>query len=661
MTPLIKVVLLGASNVGKTALVRHKENKPFKLSYDPTIETITTLQAVVNMQRVSLRVLDCGGNELFDVMKKQWIREADCVVLVYSVICPRSFEFAAACAQDVAAIKKSDLVPCVLVCNKCDLTFMPGAVPVAQALRLCSDLNCVFIETSCATATNVECVFEEAARLGLGRASARPADISGAKHVYIAEKKTHKKKKGITSKDNRGRKDPQATRSLFTYKYFHPDHARLYSAMETSNVEAVESLLQTHDINAPVRQGGTLLHIACCSSTMDMVSFLLAKNANVHALDVDQWTPLHCACRRGDLSLITTLIKAGADAAALTDDKNSALHLLCSNPFPTKFIKTVSGTVDLLVKKGCSLAAINSTGETPLHIAASKSPTLTRLLLEMGASPGVVNSSGRTPLHLAIMGKNSQAVKALLDRGAVLLPAPEGSCEALAEGNTDVLHVLVAYSPAASFRPMAQPIRQLMTLDSSMDSSHDSFDLAKPPCARTLPPSAWKPVRPKEDVASNPVSPRKDAGSLAVSRALTSDSPSSAQLSPVVPRLDRTAVSRRSLTTVRVGNRATMMDHSASMDVGDNMARMKAKVHTARAITERIEASFARMTNDLAFATPSPLASPGSSASDTPSSPACAHAPLPLTEDAAVSILASLEDLKRTLDQMNQMTLAESV
>lgn len=74
-----------------------------------------------------------------------------------------------------------------------------------------------------------------------------------------------------------------------------------------------------------------------------------------------------------------------------------------------------------LAAVGCSgLAATDSNGCTPLHYAAGKASGLVPELLARGAPPAAASSTGNTPLHRAATYGNAAAVSALLEAGAPL-------------------------------------------------------------------------------------------------------------------------------------------------------------------------------------------------------------------------------------------------
>ncbi|KAJ1507913.1 hypothetical protein HMI55_000592, partial [Coelomomyces lativittatus] len=84
----------------------------------------------------------------------------------------------------------------------------------------------------------------------------------------------------------------------------------------------------------------------------------------IHIRDEDQRTPLHWACSGSQLAVAEWLIQNGADVHSLDDDEWSPLCISAS-------VGNLA-LVSLLLGKGAEPDIKNSSGQTPLHYAASK-------------------------------------------------------------------------------------------------------------------------------------------------------------------------------------------------------------------------------------------------------------------------------------------------
>ena len=99
------------------------------------------------------------------------------------------------------------------------------------------------------------------------------------------------------------------------------------------------------------------------------------------------------------------------------NDRNTLLHLAAWHETPIKEdnVRRVCKlpcveTMKLILHAGCDVNAVNTEGNTPLHLAVTFKPAdpeevvilseMLLLLLDIGADPKLVNKNGQTPLHI---------------------------------------------------------------------------------------------------------------------------------------------------------------------------------------------------------------------------------------------------------------------
>ncbi|CAI0469382.1 unnamed protein product, partial [Linum tenue] len=122
------------------------------------------------------------------------------------------------------------------------------------------------------------------------------------------------------------------------------------------------------NIDEPLEDGDTALHLVCLYGHLSCVRVLLEKGANVEAKDEDGAIPLHDACAGGYTEIVRLLLNHASGAET---------------------VKRMLVTVD-------------DEGDTPLHHAARGEHTeIVNLLLAAGASVTRTNSYGKTPGELA--------------------------------------------------------------------------------------------------------------------------------------------------------------------------------------------------------------------------------------------------------------------
>lgn len=101
-----------------------------------------------------------------------------------------------------------------------------------------------------------------------------------------------------------------------------------------------------------------------------------------------------------------------------------------------------------LLKRGLDPNESDSSGQTALHIAASKGcRECVLLLLDYGADPNKKDSEGNVPLWNAIVGKHDPIIKLLTENGATLSSGDIGhfACYAVENGSIDLLKDLIKY------------------------------------------------------------------------------------------------------------------------------------------------------------------------------------------------------------------------
>lgn len=155
--------------------------------------------------------------------------------------------------------------------------------------------------------------------------------------------------------------------------------------------------------------GLTALHQCCIDNNADMLSLLLDYGANVNAQDSEKWSPLHAAATCGHLSLVKFLIARGANLLAVNADGNMPYDL-CDD----------EETLD------CIEAEMSRRGVTQELIDETRSSTELRMLKDLRLVAGALaaeetaelegqDHQGATPLHIAAANGYVRVVDFLLD------------------------------------------------------------------------------------------------------------------------------------------------------------------------------------------------------------------------------------------------------
>jgi ankyrin repeat protein len=225
-----------------------------------------------------------------------------------------------------------------------------------------------------------------------------------------------------------------------------------------ASIEVIQNLLQTCSILDADVERQTALHVAASRhDSFELAVFLIGRNADLHAFDVNCWTPLHVAANAGNLlvslflfffgfllllfwfwfslfmlththtfllfALQTCqfLLSKGANSKAETNEGNYPLHYLVKNTYKAEEAHVLLSVMEnMLADHGLELDHQTKKGETVLHYAClSQQPDLVMpTLLRFGANPNIINKRGNTPLHMAVLKKQTSTIQLLLQHGA---------------------------------------------------------------------------------------------------------------------------------------------------------------------------------------------------------------------------------------------------
>jgi len=125
----IKVVLLGAPGVGKTAIAQQFVSGTFQSSYYPTAKKETYYPSVIHHDRkYNLKVVDIPDIPFLQVssyynpsdMKAYGLRDANAYILVFDLLSPDSFDYIAGMFSQINESRDLGKVPVVVVGNKTD-------------------------------------------------------------------------------------------------------------------------------------------------------------------------------------------------------------------------------------------------------------------------------------------------------------------------------------------------------------------------------------------------------------------------------------------------------------------------------------------------------------------------------------------------------------
>lgn len=158
---LVKIIVVGDGNVGKTSLVRQYCEGKFEVSRVATIG-VDFQTKLVKMPAgfVKLSIWDMAGQQHFKYVREGFYRGSRAGALVYDVTNEDSLKNLLAWRQEV--LRALPGIPLLLVGNKCDLEH---AKVLLYGKTLSSRLGIAHVTTSAMTGEGVEEMFSKIASL----------------------------------------------------------------------------------------------------------------------------------------------------------------------------------------------------------------------------------------------------------------------------------------------------------------------------------------------------------------------------------------------------------------------------------------------------------------------------------------------------------------
>ena len=191
-----------------------------------------------------------------------------------------------------------------------------------------------------------------------------------------------------------------------------PEFAAAIAAVRSEPLRKVETLVAANadSLEASDPAGSTLLHHAAGFGSLDVMTWLLDRGADVNARNRRGSTPLHWATH--DESKVRLLLSRGANVNGKQAEGRTPVFLAASLGHGNAILR-------LVLEHGGNPAIATANGQTPLMVAAARGDIeALRLLVDKGVDLNARNGAGETALMFAASNGSPEAVRFLLDRGA---------------------------------------------------------------------------------------------------------------------------------------------------------------------------------------------------------------------------------------------------
>jgi len=156
-----KIVLLGDSGVGKSALlIRYTESK-FELDMRSTIGIDFRRKVVIqDGYKYTLTVWDTAGQEKFRSIGRGYYRGSQGLLLLYDVTEENTFLQIRKWIRDINRHTGGDPPKIYLLANKCDMA-AERVISREKGESMAEEYNCPHFEISCKTGAGVETAFQK--------------------------------------------------------------------------------------------------------------------------------------------------------------------------------------------------------------------------------------------------------------------------------------------------------------------------------------------------------------------------------------------------------------------------------------------------------------------------------------------------------------------
>lgn len=163
---VLKIIIIGNSGVGKSALLKSFMGDIFQSGYTSTIGVDFEIKPVtVEDKTVNLQIWDTAGQERFRTITTSYYRSSDAVMLVFDVTERKSYQQLEAWLEDVRGYAREG-VDVLLVGNKVDLDDK-RQISYTTAKEYAEANGMLYVETSAKTSANVEEAFNTLASVAV--------------------------------------------------------------------------------------------------------------------------------------------------------------------------------------------------------------------------------------------------------------------------------------------------------------------------------------------------------------------------------------------------------------------------------------------------------------------------------------------------------------
>ena len=187
------IIVVGSIAVGKTCLIAHYQTGKFLSEIPSTCgSSFVQKKAIINGKKYTLNLWDTAGQEKYDSLTKIFTKNANVIILVYSIVDKKSFQSLNKWLNLVKEINGEDGYAIGVAANKSDL-YKQSVVPDSQGQEYAKKIKAIWKSTSAKDEDRgIEELIEELVKIYIEKVKER----NNPEFIKLNNNKENKKKEG---------------------------------------------------------------------------------------------------------------------------------------------------------------------------------------------------------------------------------------------------------------------------------------------------------------------------------------------------------------------------------------------------------------------------------------------------------------------------------
>jgi len=198
----IKIIVVGSMAVGKTCLINHYQTGKFLSEIPSTCgSSFVQKKKIINGKKYTLNLWDTAGQEKYDSLTKIFAKNANIIILVYSIVDKLSFQSLNKWLKLVKDINGEDGYALGVAANKSDL-YKKSVVPDSQGQEYAKKIKAIWKSTSAKEEDRgIDDLIDELVKIYIEMEK----NTNNPDYIKLNNNKERKKKEGCCMKGKSGK------------------------------------------------------------------------------------------------------------------------------------------------------------------------------------------------------------------------------------------------------------------------------------------------------------------------------------------------------------------------------------------------------------------------------------------------------------------------